>query len=183
MLPGDVLNAAAFGSHDGTVVALWNSHLCSHLGLLHKDKTVSSRLIEGLPRIETPSLTGTLYMSWQVMCFSPSHQILNNFLDALLGGLHAFLCSLQRDPLTVDTCTRETDSDSAVLLCQLPQHLTSPAHKVPMMADVDLHAVLHHIILEQQRISSFKRPFRERSKNAAFRITKFLTRFSSSFWA
>lgn len=85
--------------------------------------------------------------------FSPSHQILNDFLDALLGGLHTFLCSLQSDPLTVDACTRETDSDAAVLLRQLPQHLTSPAHKVPMMADVDLHAVLHHIILEQERIS------------------------------
>lgn len=34
VLPGDVLDAATFGPHDGTVVALGNGHLHAHLGLL-----------------------------------------------------------------------------------------------------------------------------------------------------
>lgn len=34
VLPGDVLDAATFRPHDGTVVALRDSHLHAHLGLL-----------------------------------------------------------------------------------------------------------------------------------------------------
>lgn len=34
VFPGDVLDAAAFRPHDGTVVALGDSHLHAHLGLL-----------------------------------------------------------------------------------------------------------------------------------------------------
>lgn len=34
VLPGDVLNAAAFGPHHGTVVALRDGNLHTHLGLL-----------------------------------------------------------------------------------------------------------------------------------------------------
>lgn len=34
VFPGDVLDAAAFRPHDGTVVALRDGHLHTHLGLL-----------------------------------------------------------------------------------------------------------------------------------------------------
>lgn len=34
VLPGDVLNAATFRPHDGSVVALRDGHLHTHLGLL-----------------------------------------------------------------------------------------------------------------------------------------------------
>lgn len=34
VLSGDVLDAAAFGAHDGTMVALRDGHLHGHLGLL-----------------------------------------------------------------------------------------------------------------------------------------------------
>lgn len=44
VLPGDVLNAAAFGPHDGAVVALGDGHLHGHLRFLRKGKTVSLRL-------------------------------------------------------------------------------------------------------------------------------------------
>lgn len=77
-----------------------------------------------------------------------SHQVLDDLLDAFLGGLHAVLGSLQSDPLTVGPRAREANSYSAVLLRQLAQHLASPAHKVAVVANVYDHAVLHHVVLE-----------------------------------
>lgn len=118
-----------------------------------------------------------------------SYQVLNYLLDAFLGSLHAVLGSLQRDPLTVSSCAREANGYTAVLLRQLPQHLTSPTHKVPVVANVYYHAVLHHVILEE--LSSFFLPFAPKSKlNHVFvitlptnSITRFFTRLSSSIWA
>lgn len=79
-----------------------------------------------------------------------SHQVLDDLLDAFLGGLHAVLGSLQSDPLTVGPRAREANSYSAVLLRQLPQHLASPTHKVAVVANVYDHAVLHHVVLESE---------------------------------
>lgn len=45
VLPGDVLDAAAFGPHDGAVVALRNRHLHTHLGLLGRTRGQRSLLI------------------------------------------------------------------------------------------------------------------------------------------
>lgn len=47
VLPGDVLDAATFRPHDGTVVALRDSHLHAHLGLLlgRGDSRVATALI------------------------------------------------------------------------------------------------------------------------------------------
>lgn len=79
-----------------------------------------------------------------------SYQVLDDLLDAFLGGLHTVLGSLQSDPLTVGSRTRETHGYSAVLLSQLPQHLASPTHKVAVVANVYYHAVLHHVVLERE---------------------------------
>lgn len=40
VLPGDVLDTAAFGSHDGAVVALRDRHLHIHLGLLRQRENI-----------------------------------------------------------------------------------------------------------------------------------------------
>lgn len=83
-------------------------------------------------------------------CFIVSYQVLDDLLDAFLGGLHTVLGSLQSDPLTVGSRTREANRYAAVLLCQLPQHLTSPTHKVTVVANIYYHAVLHHVVLERE---------------------------------
>lgn len=91
-----------------------------------------------------------------------SYQVLNYLLDPFLGSLHTVLGSLQCDPLTVSSCAREANGYTAVLLRQLPQHLTSPTHEVPVVANVYYHAVLHHVILEE--LSSFFSPFAPKIK-------------------
>lgn len=78
-----------------------------------------------------------------------AHQVLNDFLDAFLGCFHTVLGSLQCHPLAVGPGAREADSHAAVLLSQLPQHLTPPAHEVAMVACVHYHAVLHHVVLQR----------------------------------
>lgn len=109
-------------------------------------------------------------MIFTVLSSFVSYQVLNYLLDAFLGSLHAVLGSLQRDALTVSSCTREANGYTAILLCQLPQHLTSPTHKVPVVANVYYHAVFHHVILEE--LSSFFLPFAQKSKlNHVFVIT------------
>lgn len=79
-----------------------------------------------------------------------SHQVLDDLLDAFLGGLHTVFGSLQSDTLTVGSSAREAHSYAAILLCQLPQHLASPTYKVAVMANVYYHAVLHYIVLERE---------------------------------
>lgn len=86
-----------------------------------------------------------------------SYQVLDDLLDAFLGGVHAVLGPLQSDPLTVGPRAREADGHAAVLLRQLPQHLASPAHEVAVVASVYDHAVLHHIVLERENKGIFKK--------------------------
>lgn len=78
-----------------------------------------------------------------------AHQVLNDLLDAFLGRFHAVFGSLQRHPLAVGPGAREADGHAAVLLGQLPQHLTPPAHEVAVVASVHYHVVLHHVILQR----------------------------------
>lgn len=47
VLPGDVLDAAAFGPHDGTVVALRDGHLHAHLGLLQERRQLGNNSTDG----------------------------------------------------------------------------------------------------------------------------------------
>lgn len=95
----------------------------------------------------TTGLTATTIQEDQ---FNVSYQVLDDLLDAFLGGLHTVLGSLQSDPLTVGSRTREANRYAPVLLGQLPQHLTSPTHKVTVVANVYYHAVLHHVVLERR---------------------------------
>ena len=79
--------------------------------------------------------------------FSSTYQISNDLKDAFFGAINALLRPLQHDLVALDPCAREADNDPAKLLRNLPQHLTTPGHKVTVVLRVNAQFTLDDVIL------------------------------------
>lgn len=81
-----------------------------------------------------------------------TNQVIDYLQHALLGSLYTVFGSLQGDLVALRASAREAHHHTAILLSYVPQDLAAPGHKVAVVLGVNIHNILHNIILRDKII-------------------------------